>query len=162
MVRVSLSVCIDAAAPTVRAALSDLPAIHRYVDAIRRAYCTTEHARGLGAVRLCELSHSITVKETMVAWEEGQSFTYVGEGVPMLRYAANTWRVEAAGSQTLVTTISELEVRGGPIGRLVEPLLLWMIRRTGRKTLASFKYLVENGRPYTGPARRLLPVRSSC
>jgi hypothetical protein len=32
----------------------------------------------------------------------------------MVRHDADTWRVEAAGSQTLVTTVSEVEVRGGP------------------------------------------------
>jgi hypothetical protein len=68
MLRISLSVCIDAPAATVWTALSDLPSIHRYIDAIRNAYCTSERTRGIGAVRLCELSDRVTVKETMVAW----------------------------------------------------------------------------------------------
>jgi hypothetical protein len=50
----------------------------------------------------------------------------------------------------------------GKFGGLLEPLLLLNIKRAGRSTLASFKYLVENGSPDSGAARTILPIRSSC
>ena len=106
--------CVDAPAQDVGAALSDLPWIHCYVDAIRTAYCTSERN---AASALCGCASSRTESPSRTRWwpgEEGTSFTYGGEGVPMVRHDADTWRVEAAGSQTLVTTVSEVEVRGGP------------------------------------------------
>jgi hypothetical protein len=48
------------------------------------------------------------------------------------------------------------------LGRLLEPILLLASEQMGRKTLASFKYLVENGKPYEGDAKNLLPVPITC
>jgi uncharacterized protein YndB with AHSA1/START domain len=135
MLKMTTSVCIDAPATRVWDVLSDLERIHLWVRAIRHAHCPAQN-RGVGAVRVCELKQA-TIRDTIVEWDEGRSFTYKGEGAPMLQSASNQWTVEVRGSQTLVTTSAEVP-------------------------LASLKYLVENGQPYKGHLRDLMPVPANC
>ena len=148
MLHMTGSVCIDAPVENVWAVLSDLEAIHVWVPAIRRAYCPARR-RGVGAVRVCELGQG-TLRETVLEWNEGRSFKYRGDGAPMLETATNLWTVEAHGErQTLVTTTSEAVIKGGLFGRVLEPLMKVMFERMGARSLASLKYLVEHGEPYT-------------
>jgi carbon monoxide dehydrogenase subunit G len=160
MLKMTGSVCIDAPVGAVWAVLSDLDAIHVWVDSIRRSHCPAQD-RGVGAVRLCELEQG-TIRETIVEWQEGRSFTYHGEGAPMMKHASNRWTVEPHGAQTLVTTTAEVVLKGGFFGVLLEPLVKIVARRMGARSLASLKYLVENGHPYRGNPRRLAPAPTGC
>jgi carbon monoxide dehydrogenase subunit G len=160
MFKISGSVCIDAPVASVWAVLSDLESIHVWVAPIKRSRCVSAHTRGTGAVRVCELNRSIAVRETIIDWSEGESFTYTGEGAPLMKRALNRWSVEAHGAQTLVTSFAEVELKGGVWGRLLQPLVALVARRMGSRSLAGLKYLVENGKAYSGPPRRLLPAPS--
>ena len=162
MFTVSQSVCINAPASSVWRVLSQLESIHVWVKPIRRSYCPGETSRGLDTVRVCELDGHVTVKETIIEWVEGRSFTYVGEGAPLMKRATNRWSVEERGSQTLVTTLAEVELKGGVFGRLLQPLFGAVAGRVGSKSLASLKYFVENGQPYPGDTRKLLPIPAAC
>jgi carbon monoxide dehydrogenase subunit G len=150
MLRLSASVCIDAPASKVWDVLSDLESIHLWAPPIRRSHCIGSQTRGRGAVRVCELQGNVSVRETIVSWTEGESFAYLGEGAPPMKRALNLWKVEARGLQSLVTSVAEVELKGGMFGRLLEPALAPLARRMGASSLASFKYLVETGRPYLG------------
>jgi hypothetical protein len=88
-------------------------------------------------------------------WHEGRSFTYRGEGAPMMKSATNLWSVEARGDQTLVTSSAEVVLKGGILGRLLEPLVQGLAARLGAQSMAALKYLVEHGHPYPGKAREL-------
>jgi carbon monoxide dehydrogenase subunit G len=112
VIRMSDSVCVDAPVERVWAVLSDLEAIHHWSPTIRQSYCVGEQSRGVDTVRVCELGGNVAVTETMTEWREGESFTYVGTGVPLVKRARNHWRVEAQGARTLVTTVAEVEFRG--------------------------------------------------
>ena len=162
MFTISGAVCIDAPLASVWRVLSDLESIHVWVEPIKRSHCVSEHTRGTGAVRVCELDRNVAVRETVIEWIEGQPFTYSGEGAPLMKRAVNRWSVEGHGTQTLVTSFAEVELKGGRWGRLLEPLVGAVARRMGSKSLAGLKYLIENGKPYAGQPRRLLPARSTC
>jgi carbon monoxide dehydrogenase subunit G len=151
MFTMTRSVCIDAPTSAVWAVLSDLDAIHVWVDSIRHSHCPAGD-RGVGAVRLCELKQG-TIRETIVEWDEGRSFKYRGEGAPMMKRATNRWCVEPRGAQTLVTSTAEVVLKGGVLGLLLEPLVMRMADRMGARSLASLKYLVEHGQPYAGKAQ---------
>jgi hypothetical protein len=112
-------------------------------------------------VRICELKQA-TIEETIVAWEEGRSFTYQGVGAPMLKRATNTWSISPEGEQTLVTSTAEAELKGGIFGVLLQPLLRVVFARMGARSLASLKYYVEHGQPYRGPGRELALGPASC
>jgi carbon monoxide dehydrogenase subunit G len=162
MIRVSASVCIDAPAATVWSMLFELESIHLWAPGILRSHCVGTQARGVGAVRMCELRGDIRVRETMVAWNEGQSFAYIGEGAPLMARATNRSEVDPQGSQTLVTTSAEIALKDGIVGRWCEPLVKPLITRMGAQSLAAFKYLVENGQPYARNTRRLFPIPTRC
>lgn len=121
MLKLSSSVCIEAPVEEVWALLSDLAAIHLWVEAITRSYCPAQ-SRGVGARRICELKQ-MKIEETILDWQEGRSFTYEGIGAPMLKRVRNTWSVAPQGSQTLVTSVAEAELKGGVLGRMIQPIL---------------------------------------
>jgi hypothetical protein len=160
MLTMTRSVCIDAPVGAVWAVLSDLDAIHIWVDSIRHSHCPGPD-RDVGAVRVCELQQG-TIRETIIEWHEGQSFKYRGEGAPMMKHATNHWSVQAHGSQTLVTTTAEVVLKGGFFGVLLQTLVKMMASRMGARSLASLKYLVEHGEPYRGNPRRLAPAPAAC
>jgi len=55
-----------------------------------------------------------------------------------------------------------VELKGGPFGRLLEPIMALAFRRMGSNSLAAFKYLVENGRPYAGKHSDLPRAAATC
>lgn len=85
MIKVSASVCIDAPVERVWTPLAELESIHWWAMGIVRSHCVGTQARGVGAVRVCELKGDVRVTETMVASTEGRSLGYFGDG----RYAGN-------------------------------------------------------------------------
>jgi carbon monoxide dehydrogenase subunit G len=160
MIKITASVCIDAPVEAAWAVLSDLERISLWVPAIRRAHCPGT-TRGAGSVRVCELDQA-TIRESFVAWDEGTSFTYHGEGAPMMESALNMWSVEKCGEQCLVITRAEAELKGGAFGRLLEPLAMLAFRLMAKRSLAALKYLVEHGTPYPGNVRELGPAPAAC
>lgn len=160
MLKLTGSGCIEAPVSAVWACLSELESIHLWVDAIQRSHCPAQ-SRGVGAVRVCELKQA-TIRETILEWDEGRSFQYRGEGAPMLKSATNRWTVEARGNQTLVTSSAEVVLKGGLFGRMLEPLLKLVFDRMGARSLATLKYFVEHGQPYTGNAHDLPPAMAIC
>jgi hypothetical protein len=160
MIKMRMSVCINAPAEKVWSVLGDFASVHVWVDAIERSYCPG-NARGVGATRVCELKQG-TIRERVVEWDEGRSFRYRAENAPLLKSAMNQWSIESLGEQTLVISSSEAELKGGVFGRLIEPILKGFFKRMGAQSMASLKYLIENGHPYKGSSRRLLPIPSAC
>ena len=160
MITMTASVCIDAPVAEVWALISELEAIPRWVPAIQKAHCPTQR-RGIGASRVCELKQA-TIVETIVEWDEGRSFRYRGEGAPMMQSASNLWAVEAHGAQTLVISTAQAVLKGGFFGWLLEPLAGLVFKRLGARSLASLKYLAENGHPFPGPARTLPQGKVVC
>ncbi|PKL77541.1 MAG: hypothetical protein CVV27_05165 [Candidatus Melainabacteria bacterium HGW-Melainabacteria-1] len=73
----------------------------------------------------------------------------------MVKRATNRWSVQAEGEKTLLTSEATVELKGGIFGRLLEPIMAPIMRSMGPKAFAGFKYLVENGKPYEGPADEL-------
>jgi hypothetical protein len=162
VIRLESSVCIDAPAPAVWAALARIEDIKLWSAAVRDSRCEGPISRGVGAERTCQLIGGITLRERWLAWDGGHSFTYEGEGLPLVARARNTWTVHAEGEQTLLTTRAEVVLKGGPAGRLLEPLLRLQFRRMGPKALAAFKYLVEHNEPPRLKQSRLPAARATC
>jgi hypothetical protein len=79
-----------------------------------------------------------------------------------MRRASNRWSVIAQGKRSLLVSEAELELKGGLFGRLLEPILGPLMQRMAPGALASFKYLVEQGRPYAGKASELPSVPAWC
>ncbi len=162
MINLSGSVCIDALAIDVWGALARLEDIELWSDAVVHARCDGSISRGVGAERTCDLVGGITIKERWLEWEEGRSFTYEGLGIPLVARARNEWTVHAEGERTLLTSRADVVLKGGVLGRLLEPLVRYQFNRIGPRTLAAFKYLVEHGAPPPGKHADLAKVSVVC
>jgi hypothetical protein len=162
MIKLAASVCIEAPADVVWAQLAKLEDIQLWSDAVLQARCEGPLTEGVGAERTCELVGRRTINERWVAWDEGCSFTYEGVGIPLMKRASNRWSVLPQGAKSLLMSEAEVEIKGGVVGRVLEPVVGPMMRRMGPRALASFKYLVEHGQPYEGKASELPPAPSRC
>jgi hypothetical protein len=163
MLRLSASVCIDAPAASVWDRLARLEDIQLWSEAIGRATCDGPLSRGVGAERTCTLKGNLVIQERWIAWDEGRSFKYEGSGLPFVKRATNAWSVHPEGeNRSLFTTEAKVELKGGLFGRLLEPIMALAFRRMGSNSLAAFKYLVENGRPYDGRHADLPRAAATC
>ena len=150
MLKLKSTVCVEASKEAAWKVLSDIENISDWVDVVITAKSTGIVSKGVDAERTCELKNKVTILERWTTWDEGNSFTYEGFNVPMVKSAKNTWTVKAENGKTIITTESVLVLKGGVIGRMFEPLVKLMSKRLGAKSLASLKYLVENGKPFAG------------
>ena len=162
MIRLYASVCIEAPTSIVWARLAKLEDIQLWSEPVLHARCDGAISQGVGAERTCELAGNRIIKEQWVAWDEGRSFTYEGFGIPLIKRAANRWTVLPQGDKSLLTSEAELEIKGGILGRLLEPIIGPVMRRMAPNALAGFKYLVEHGHPYAGKARELPRAPLTC
>jgi Polyketide cyclase / dehydrase and lipid transport len=162
MIKLCASVCIESPAALVWDRLAKLDDIQLWSEPVLHASCDGPLARGIGAERTCKIAGNLTVREHWVAWEEGRSFTYEGAGIPLMKRAINRWSVLAQGEQTLLTSEAELEIKGGVLGRMLEPIVGPLLRRMAPNTLRAFKYFVEHGYPYAGKAADLPRAPASC
>jgi hypothetical protein len=162
MVKLHSSACIDAPAAQVWTHLARLEDIQLWSDAVVSARCNGPISRGIGAERTCDLGGNRTISERWVAWDEGRSFQYEGMGLPMVKRAVNRWSVLPQGDRALLTSEAEVEFTGGLFGKLLGLVMAPVMRRIAAGALASFKYLVENGQPYTGNAAKLPRPAPTC
>ena len=80
----------------------------------------------------------------------------------MMASATNRWSIKPYGERSLVTSSAEVVLKGGRLGRLLEPLLAPVVERLGGRSLASLKYLVEEGHPHPRGGRGLVALPSTC
>jgi hypothetical protein len=161
-IRLFASACIEAPVEVVWRRLARLEDIRLWSEAVLDARCEGARTQGVGAERTCDLRGGITIRERWLQWDEGRSFTYEGVGIPLVARARNEWSVEPDGDRTLLTTRAEVVVKGGWFGRLLEPVMAYQANRIGRRTLAAFKYLVEQGKPPEVRHSKLPPVATAC
>ncbi len=162
MIKIWASVCIEAPADIVWAQLAKLEDVQLWADAVLHASCDGAVSQGVGAERTCQLVGNRIIHEQWVAWDEGRSFAYEGFGIPMMKRARNQWSVIPHGEKSLLTSEAELEIKGGVLGRMLEPLIDPLLRRMAPNALAGFKYLVEHGHPYDGKASELPKAPATC
>ncbi|HZG68342.1 MAG TPA: SRPBCC family protein [Herpetosiphonaceae bacterium] len=162
MIKIWASVCIEAPADLVWAQLAKLEDVQLWADAVLHARCDGAVSQGVGAERTCRLVGNRIIREQWVAWDEGRSFAYEGFGIPLMKHARNRWSVIPHGDKSLLRSEAELEIKGGVLGRMLEPILAPLMRRMAPHALAGFKYLVEHGHPYEGKAAELPWAPTSC
>jgi hypothetical protein len=161
-IKLFASVCIDAPAEIVWARLARLEDIRLWSEAVLDARCEGALLQGVGAERTCDLRGGITIRERWLVWDEGRSFTYEGVGIPLVSRARNAWTVQPEEEQTLLMSQAEVVLKGGPLGRLLEPIVARQLNQIGPRTLAAFKYLVEHGEPPQVKHAKLPRVAAAC
>ncbi len=162
MLKITGTACIEASPEKVWKFLSDIENMPLWSESVLSAKCTGELKRGVGAERTCNLKNNITIVERWVSWNEGSSFTYEGFNLPLVKSAKNTWSLISENGKTLLITESEVVLKGGIFGRLLEPLMRFIATKIGSDALAAFKYLVENEQPFEGKHSLLPRVPIAC
>ena len=74
----------------------------------------------------------------------------------------NEWTVHPAGAQSLLVSRATVELKGGRLGKLLEPIVRWQIRTVAARTLAAFAHLVEKGDAPTTRHARLPRPATAC
>lgn len=117
----------------VWALLSDLEAVQRYNPTVRAAVVQGDHRTGVGATRACDLVPKGRVVERVTHWEDGRAVGLeVAESDWPIHFMRWVTHVEPAGSSTRITQSLEYKVKFGPVGWLLDVLVM---KRKLRATL---------------------------
>jgi len=160
--KLKLTACIDAPKEKIWQILSDISSIPLWVEPINSAYCEGDKEKGVGAVRVCHLKGNMEVREKWIQWDEGNSFTYEADETLYFKTAINKWSVMSEKGKTLLTTESEVILKGGFIGKLFEPLMYFISVKMGMRSMAALQYLAETGHPYKGKTSKLPKIAITC
>lgn len=161
VVNVSASVCIDAPSDTVWEHLARLEDITLWSEAVIAARCDGARTRGVGAERTCDLKGGMTIRERWLAWDEGHSFVYEGSGIP---FVARAQRVDGVpdGRQDSAIQPRPRHPEGRSHRETTRARRRLSVAPDGRRAMAAFKFLVENGRPPAVKHSRLPVGPSVC
>jgi hypothetical protein len=109
----------------VWALLSDLEAVQRYNPTVRTATVQGALRTGVGAQRACELVPKGRVVERVTHWEDGRAVGLeVAESDWPIHFMRWVTRVEPEGVSTRITQSLEYKVKFGPIGWLLDALVM--------------------------------------
>jgi len=118
-----MTACIETPKEYVWKILPDVSNVDLWVYPILSANCEGEIERGVETVRICKLKGNIIVKERWISWDEGDSFSYQADETSFFKSAKNKWSVKSENGKILVTTESEIVLKGGIFGKIFEPLM---------------------------------------
>ncbi len=138
MATTSSTITLPVPIETVWATLAHFEDVARWGRGVSQSNLLTEAPSGLGAVRRVQVGRA-ALRETIVAWEPLQELGYTIEGLPaIVRSAANTWTLAAAGTgaSTRVTLSGEVETRAG---RLLDKVVARKIGSANVELLAGLE-----------------------
>ncbi len=139
---------IDASAEKAWEVLADFGGVSKWAPTITESRSLTEANGGVGARRTCTHVKMGQLEEVIVEWEEGRRYSYdVTRGLPMpMKSLNNDWSVESDGDGAVVTLRQNFETKFGPLGWLIESLVLRrMMEKEITVSLAGLKYHTETG-----------------
>ena len=123
------------------ALFADFPNLASHWSGLRATRVIGDQTSGVGARRRVELKPIGGMDETVTAWEEGRRIDTQNQptlSVPFER-AESTLRLEPDHDGTLATFDYRYLPRGGPIGRVIGPLIDKMLTATFTDMLAAIE-----------------------
>ena len=124
MKKVEAQIVIDAPVQKVWEVLADFGGVYRWAPSVTNSYTTSENNSGPEASRHCDIAGFGSIEENITEWNEGRDFTYVATGVGPISEGYSTWSVKPQGDKTLVYADLRYGLRFGPLGALMNVLLL--------------------------------------
>lgn len=136
MAKTSSAITLPVPIETVWATLACFEDVAQWGRGVSQSSLLTEAASGLGAVRRVQVGRT-ALRETVTVWEPLQALAYSIEGLPaIVRSAANTWTLAAAGTGTRVTLSGEVETK---VGRLLDKVVARKIGSANAELLAGLQ-----------------------
>ena len=148
MTTLSSEIRIDAPKENVWRILADFGAVQNFAANVSRSYYTSDTKEGFGVTRHCDLQNpSGYVEERVTEWREGDGYTFdIYESNAPLKRAAIDISLKRNGARTMVTATLDYQLKFGPIGSLLDLLIVRQQFRKGISSpLAGLKHHVETG-----------------
>ncbi len=149
MTTITREIKIDASQEKVWEILADFGGIYKFNPGVSSSHSTSSANSGVGATRHCDLLPAGSVEERIFEWKEGQAYKveiYSGKGTPPFKSAVGQLEAKPDGNGTLVRMRFEYSLKFGPIGALMDRL---MVRSQFSKAipgiLAGLKHYAETG-----------------
>ena len=139
---------IDAPKEKVWEVLAEIGDIYKWNPGVANSYHTSDSGRGEGATRHCDLQRKGDyLKERAIDWREGEGFKIdiYETNLPIKRNVV-TFKTQADGDGTIVEVSPEYDLKFGPIGALLDMLVVrGQIEKGMDDLLAGLKYHIETG-----------------
>jgi hypothetical protein len=151
MARVSAEAQLAMPRAEAWARMRDLLLAQKYVPGVERIEITTPRREGVGASRKVFCKGRPPVDETVTLWEEGHGFTvrlHHGDKPPSpFRQAQFVYRLDdAPGGGTRASTTLIYDLPLGPVGKLLDALLLRRVSQATVEAIArGLKQVYETG-----------------
>lgn len=145
MTALSNSVRIDAPPEEVWSVLASLDALERYDPGVVRSEIVTDVRDGRGAARRCDLKPGGWFKERVSEWEPCESLSFeLFECTLPVRRLKHRYTLTQEGTATIVRQQMEYELKFGPVGKLMDAMMVRKKWDAGIKDfLAGLKRYVE-------------------
>ena len=139
---------IEAPPEKVWSVLASLDALAAYDPGIAKSEIVSEAKQGPGAARRCDLAPGGWFKERVSAWRPNESLSFeLYECTLPVRALRHSYTLVSEGGGTLVSQRMEYRLKFGPLGKLLDAM---MVRRKWDAGIKSFfaglKRYVETGR----------------
>src|SRR5437764_1014105 len=143
------SIRIDAPPERVWSVLASLDALDRYDPGVAKSEIVTPLREGPGSARRCELKPGGWFKEKVTDWNPNTSLSFeLFECTLPVRRLKHSYTLSPDGPGTVVRQRMEYELKFGPLGNLMDALMVRKRWDAGIKGFfAGLKHYVEAGRP---------------
>jgi ligand-binding SRPBCC domain-containing protein len=130
------SIRIDAPPEKVWSVLSSLDVLDRYDPGVVKSEIVTTTRQGPGSARRCDLKPGGWFKEKVADWQPNESLSFeLFECTLPVRSLKHSYTLTPDGSGTVVRQRMEYDLKFGPIGKLMDTL---MVRRKWQAGIESF------------------------
>ena len=142
---------VDAPKEKVWAVLADIGSISEWAPSVLESHSTSTEPGGNGATRHCEVDgpggKTAQLEERAFDWREGEGFKIdVYESSLPLKRNIVSFSVKESGSGTQVTVSPDYQLKFGPIGMLMDKMMVRSKFESGMESLlAGLKQHVERG-----------------
>jgi hypothetical protein len=147
MSTVKSEIRINAEKQKVWETVANFGGIYQWNPGVKQSYSTSENNGGLGSSRHCDLETGNYLKERITDWQELQSFKLeIYESDTPIEYSEVTFSVEQEDSQTLVIAMTTYKLKYGPIGKLMDKMVVKKrIQQAFDSLLGGLRHHVETG-----------------
>jgi hypothetical protein len=132
---------VDAPCDSVWAVIADFPNLANHWDGLRASRPIGDQVQGVGARRQVALKPMGTLVEEVTAWEEGRTLATANQPSALVPFKKAEARItlEPDGEGAAIAFDYRYVPRGGPMGRLIGPVIDKMLRGNFESMLAAIE-----------------------